>query len=118
MATELSHINPHWSDEKVYQEARKIIGAFVQHITYREFLPIVLGSEVMRLFDLELQRKSFYKGYSPKVNPNPANAFGAAAFRFGHSLVQDSFMRYDRFHRPIPNSEYQTFSFKQSSNSK
>lgn len=59
----------------------------------------------MRLFDLNLVNKGYYKGYNSKVNPSPANAFGAAAFRFGHSLVQDSFMRYDRFHRPLANSK-------------
>ncbi|KAI8435562.1 hypothetical protein MSG28_003849 [Choristoneura fumiferana] len=104
MAQELAHLNPHWSDEKVYQETRKIVGAMIQHITYREFLPIVLGQEVMRLFDLEPQKKGYYTGYSPKINPSPASSFGSAAFRFGHSLVQPSMVRFDRFHRPMKNN--------------
>ncbi|XP_063533682.1 peroxidasin homolog [Cydia strobilella] len=104
MAQELAHLNPHWSDEKVYQETRKIVGAMIQHITYREFLPIVLGQEVMRLFDLEPLKKGYYKGYSPKINPSPASSFSSAAFRFGHSLVQPSMVRYDRFHRPMQNN--------------
>ncbi|VVC92825.1 unnamed protein product [Leptidea sinapis] len=105
MATELSHLNPHWSDEKIYQETRKIVGAMIQHITYKEFLPIVLGSEVMRLFELEPQTKGYYRGYNPKTNPSPASSFGAAAFRFGHSLVQSSMLRFDHFHRPMANKE-------------
>ncbi|CAK1546926.1 unnamed protein product [Leptosia nina] len=104
MATELSHLNPHWSDEKIYQETRKIVGAMIQHITYREFLPIILGSEVIRLFELEPQKKGYYRGYNLKINPSPASSFGSAAFRFGHSLVQSSMVRFDRFHRPMANN--------------
>ncbi|XP_059059123.1 uncharacterized protein LOC131852476 [Achroia grisella] len=104
MAQELAHLNPHWSDEKIYQETRKIVGAMIQHITYREFLPIILGTEVVRLFDLELLKKGYYKEYSPKTNASPASSFSSAAFRFGHSLVQSSMVRYDRFHRPMNNN--------------
>ncbi|XP_030022207.2 chorion peroxidase [Manduca sexta] len=104
MAQELAHLNPHWSDEKIYQETRKIVGAMLQHITYREFLPIVLGSEVIRLFDLDLLSKGYFKEYNPKINPSPASSFGSAAFRFGHSLVQSSMVRFDSFHRPMTNN--------------
>ncbi|CAG4979280.1 unnamed protein product [Colias eurytheme] len=104
MATELAHLNPHWSDEKIYQETRKIVGAMIQHITYREFLPIVLGSEVMQLFELEPARTGYWLGYSARTSSAPASAFASAAFRFGHSLVQRSLVRYDRTHRPVPNN--------------
>ncbi|XP_018791430.1 PREDICTED: uncharacterized protein LOC108970477 [Bactrocera latifrons] len=104
IALELSEMNLHWSDEKIYQEARRIVGAMFQHITYREFLPIVLGREVCRLFDLELLSTGYYQGYDPKTNPTVANSFAAAAFRFGHSLVQNSYMRCDRFHNFMRNN--------------
>lgn len=104
LATQLAGLNSHWSDEKIFQESRKIVGALVQHVTYREFLPIVLGNEVMRIFDLEPLDEGYYKGHDQSVNPGIANAFAAAAFRFGHSLVQQSFVRYDKNHRPIFNS--------------
>lgn len=30
LATELRHLNPRWTGDKLYQEARKIVGAMVQ----------------------------------------------------------------------------------------
>lgn len=59
----------------------------------------------MKIFDLEVLRKGYYEGYDPTVNPNIANAFSTAAYRFGHSLVQRTFVRFDSDHRPLPNSE-------------
>ncbi|XP_025074585.1 uncharacterized protein LOC105429244 [Pogonomyrmex barbatus] len=104
LAMELSALNSHWSDEKVFQETRRIVGAVVQHITYREFLPIILGRQVMKIFDLEVLKKDYYEGYDPSVNPTVANSFSTAAYRFGHSLVQPSFVRFDSDHRPIFNN--------------
>lgn len=109
IAEELSNLNPHWSDEKVYQETRRIIGALFQHITYREFLPLVLGREVCKLFDLELLNSGYYNQYDANVNPAVANSFAAAAFRFGHSLVQSSYLRCDRNHNFIRNSTFVKF---------
>lgn len=96
IALELAELNPHWSDEKIYQETRRIIGAIIQHITYREFLPLVLGDEVCKLFDLDLMKSGYYQKYSNRVNPGIANSFAASAFRFGHSLVQGTYLRADQ----------------------
>lgn len=115
MASVLSRRNAHWSDEKTFQETRKIVYSVIQHITYREFLPIVLGSEVIDLFELRLNEDGFYAGYDSRVNPAIANSFAAAAYRFGHSLVPNSLGRTNSDHKFLPNSElvwtYPLYSF-------
>jgi peroxidase len=71
------------SDEEIYQVVRKIMGALMQVITYRDFLPILLGHHALPP----------YRGYDPQVNPGIATEFSTAAFRFGHSMLSPRLLR-------------------------
>jgi len=44
LADSLQSINPHWSDEKLYNESRKINIAFFQIAVFRDYLSILLGA--------------------------------------------------------------------------
>lgn len=62
LALGLAQINPHWDDETLFQEARRINIGIIQHVTYNEFLPILLGKEVMEKFGLVLQKEGYWEG--------------------------------------------------------
>ena len=84
IATILKKLNANWNGERIYLESRKIISAMVQHISYNEYIPAVLGDTL-----------PVYQGYNPDVDPSISNVFATAAFRFGHSLVQPYISRLD-----------------------
>ena len=77
---ELKKLNPGWDNNRLYQTTRKVIGALLQHITYNEFVPLLL------------RKLQPYKGkHNPAINPSLINGFATAAFRFGHSLIPNEF---------------------------
>lgn len=46
VATELAALNPHWNDELLYQEARRIVVGRHQHVVYTEYIPRIIGENV------------------------------------------------------------------------
>lgn len=62
IVTELAKINPHWNDEQLFQNGRRIMGAEFQHVSYNEFLPRVLGWNAIQLYELKVLTEGYYNG--------------------------------------------------------
>nr|AAT27427.1 chorion peroxidase [Aedes aegypti] len=91
LAVGLSKINPHWDDERLYQEARRILIAAYQNVVYNEFLPILLGHERVQQLGLADPFDTYTNYYDPNLRPMTLAEVGAAAHRYGHSLVEGFF---------------------------
>lgn len=70
----LKRVNPHWLPEQLYQEARKIVGAQMQFITYEVWLPYILGPKGMQMLGK-------FERYDENIDPTISNEFATAAFR-------------------------------------
>ncbi|GFX65609.1 peroxidasin homolog [Trichonephila clavipes] len=90
IAEELHSFNPEWNDETLFQESRRLLIAELQHITYREFLPVLFDFQKRKQFGLLIDDTEDYDSYDDTMNPGIHHGFSTAAFRFGHSLVQDN----------------------------
>ena len=78
-------------DDGIYFRARAIVGAEIQLITYRDFLPLLLGGNALIP----------YAGYDETVDPSIANVFAASAYRFGHSMLSPQLSRLDANNQSI-----------------
>ncbi|MBA2114538.1 hypothetical protein HOV93_17040 [Planctomycetes bacterium FF15] len=83
LADEIAAANPGLTDEEIYQQARAIVIAEIQAITFNEFLPALLGSNTIPA----------YEGYDPTIDPSIANEFATAAYRFGHTMLSGEILR-------------------------
>ena len=75
--------NPEADDEEIYQFARLVVIAEIQAVTYREFLPLLIGRGALKP----------YRGHRPGVDPAISNEFATAAYRLGHSLLSPTLRR-------------------------
>src|SRR5262245_6172544 len=95
LATQLAGMNPadfglaSWTDDNLYQETRKLNIAMEQAITYNGYLPALLGPTAI----------AAYTGYNPNGtpggpgDPSISTEFSTIAFRFGHSLLNNTVPR-------------------------
>ena len=83
LVDELAQMHTDWTDEALYQRARKLVGAELQAITFNEWLPALIGTHAPSL-----------KGtYDSEINPGIVNEFATVFLRLGHSMLTPDFKR-------------------------
>jgi peroxidase len=96
IARSLKYMNSRWSDEKVFQETRRLLIAMYQHIVYKDWVPIVIGRKMADFYDCSMSSyNDYFYGYDKKTNPHISNEFATAAFRFGHTLITSYVIKAD-----------------------
>jgi hypothetical protein len=83
--------DPTLDDNGIYQRARAFVGAEIQSITYRDWIPILLGPNSL----------TTYTGYNSSVDPRVSLAFSTAGFRVGHTFLPPVISRLDGRNRSI-----------------
>jgi len=92
-ATKIAAAHPSWTDEQIFQAARRIVIAEIQHITIDEFVPALFGNAA---------GIGKYTGYDPNVNAGTSAVFSTAAYRVGHTLLSPQILRLDASGNSIP----------------
>jgi hypothetical protein len=92
LCDQLAALHPDWSDEQIYQRARRFVGAYLQSITYNEYLPALLGPDAIPP----------YQGYDVTVNAAISSIFSTAGFRFGHSQLNEIMARIGNDDQVVP----------------
>lgn len=91
LAGSIARVTPGLRDDEIHERARRIVGAQIQVITCREFLPLLLGAGAL----------APYRGYRSTVDPGIRNEFTTAAFRVGHTMLGPTVLRLDANGEPI-----------------
>lgn len=71
---------------------RRITESQMQHVVYREWLPVILGHKISAEYRLDPLHIG-YTEYNASLDATVLNEFSSVAFRFGHSLVNNTFLR-------------------------
>lgn len=82
---------PRLTGDEIYERARQKVGAYIQVITYHEFLSMLLGPKAL----------SPYVGYDSNTNATASNIFSTAAYRLGHSMLSPNILRLQKNGKPI-----------------
>lgn len=111
-----SQMNMEWDDDKIYHETRHIVAAGVQHVMVNEFLPLLLGHSFLNSYKMMKPSQSngdgYWDGYDKSVTTSTGTGFAAAAFRYGHSMVEGVIKQFDPINGHFIKGQLLRFLFK------
>ncbi|KAK3606296.1 hypothetical protein CHS0354_037972 [Potamilus streckersoni] len=90
IANDIATKHPDYTDEEVFNEARKFVIAHHQKIVMYDWLPLWLGLDESGNSTNEIPSYNLSdskNSYDPNIHPGISQEFQTAAFRFGHTLV-------------------------------
>lgn len=79
--------DPRVRDEEIFQRARRYLGAVMQIITFKEFIPALLGGKSKEI--------GCWCGYKTTTDATISNLFSTACYRVGHSMLSESIILND-----------------------
>jgi len=88
---------PYLSGDQIFRMAQRVVISEMQHITWNEFLPVLLGNKAFPK----------YAGYNPYVDPGIATEFSTAGYRLGHTMLSPLILRLDANGNVIPEGNLQ-----------
>lgn len=81
VAEKLAKVNVHWDDSKIFLEARRIVVAQLQHVTFNEYIPVILREAALVDPELRPLANGFYTGYSSSNKAGTYHAVALTALR-------------------------------------
>jgi hypothetical protein len=89
IAKELQKLNPQWSDEILFQEARRINIAQFQNIAYYGWFSAIVGVESFESLGYYYQPSGseYSNDYNETLNPSIYNEFPSGVFRLLHTTI-------------------------------
>lgn len=83
-------LDPVADDKLIFDQARAVVVAELQAITYNEWLPLLFGGDPFSPYS-----------YDSSINAGIANEFSTAAFRFGHTMLPPDLPLLDSVLAPV-----------------
>lgn len=85
LAERIAAEHPQFSGDDIFEHARAFVAAEMQAITFKEFLPKLLGENTIPR----------YHGYRENVDAGVSNLFATATYRVGHTMISTEILRVD-----------------------